>query len=169
MTTGQPCGQSCCGSGDGWKRRYFGVYHSLRNVHTFAKFITIIPARTSTVEIIYSFIEFQVSHTMGLVNFEFSLIFVDTLLTSCQCICLILSLCSTSKFLATRLMCSHADNNSSNYGCQYLADADPRYNSDNCENMFYSFTPLLSSRKITTVNSLLTLSCIPLSYHNKLQ
>ena len=32
----QPSGQSGCGSGDGRKRRYVGIYHSLRDVDTFA-------------------------------------------------------------------------------------------------------------------------------------
>ena len=52
------------------------------------KFNTIILARVSKVEIIYSFIEFQVFHALSLVNFDFFLIFVGKLLTSCWYICL---------------------------------------------------------------------------------
>ena len=51
---------------------------------TFSKFNTIIPARASK-EVIYSFFDFQVSHALGSVNFDFSLIFdLNTLLTSCR-------------------------------------------------------------------------------------
>ena len=84
-----PSGQSGCGSGDDRRRKYVAIYHRSRDVCTcesFSKFNTIIQARPSTIEIIYSFIEFQVSHILGLVNFDFS--FVGSLLTCCRYICL---------------------------------------------------------------------------------
>ena len=44
--------------------------------------------RASKVEIICSFMEFQVSDALGLVNFDFSLTFVGILLTSSRYFCL---------------------------------------------------------------------------------
>ena len=73
-------------------------------VKSFLKFNAIIPARAGKVEIIYSFIEFQIFPALGFVNFDFSLIFVGTLLTTCLYICLKSFLPPTFKFLATRLL-----------------------------------------------------------------
>ena len=80
----QPSGQSGCGSGDGRKRRYVGIYHSSRDVRTFANhFRNLILLYQPELVIIYCFIEFQVSHPPCLVNIDFSLIFFAILLTSC--------------------------------------------------------------------------------------
>ena len=62
----QTSGQNGCSSGDGRKRRYVGIYHkSSRDVYAFVlnhfgNLITTITARAGKVEIIYSFIEFQI-------------------------------------------------------------------------------------------------------------
>ena len=84
--------QGGCGSRDGRKKKIRWNYIIAHVMYALLRIIFEIyyhyPARASKVEIIYCFIEFQVSHAVGSVTFDFSLIFVGTLLTSCRHICL---------------------------------------------------------------------------------